>query len=157
MDKGFFSLLISSLVLLVTLGGVAWYKNQQTKPIEITAEALVDDSCKLNKTSCQSIIPTAGKVNFSILPKPIPLVSEISLNIETNIKNIKQVLIDFQGVDMKMGPNKVILKQQSQGEYAGKGMLPVCIRYSMNWKASVYIETDEGLFMAPYIFETHKQ
>ncbi|MFK5984071.1 MAG: hypothetical protein QM479_01415 [Pseudomonadota bacterium] len=156
MDKGFVSLIIASMLLLFTLGGVAWYKSQMNVTLEITAAADVDKNCDLNLQQCQSKIQNVGEVNFSILPTPIPLVSDLSLSVNTDIKNIKQVVVDFKGIDMEMGPNKVILKQQADGSYTGKGMLPVCIRYSMNWKASVYIESSEGLYMAPYLFETHK-
>jgi hypothetical protein len=156
MDRNFIVLLIASAVLLASLGGVAWYKNQLNTPLEITAQAEVDDSCDINLKACSLTISNAGQVSFSITPKPIPLVSDLSLLVKTSLKDIKQVMVDFKGIDMEMGPNQVILKKNADGDFYGKGMLPVCIRYSMNWKASVYIETKSGLYVAPYIFETHK-
>lgn len=156
MDRGFISLLIASLILLLGLGFVAYYKSQSNKELVISAQAQVEDSCNLNKQVCYSSIPNIGKISFSITPKPIPLVSELSLTVTSDIKNIKQVIVDFKGIDMQMGPNKVVLKEVTSTQFTGKGMLPVCIRYSMNWLASVYIETSDGLYMAPYVFETHK-
>ena len=57
---------------------------------------------------------------------------------------------------MNMGPNNVTLKPQQPGLYSGQGMLPVCIRNSMEWQADVYVQTDEGIFVAPFIFVTRK-
>ena len=156
MDKSFISLLIASLILLLSLGFVAYYKSNSATEFEITAQAEMDNSCDLNKQVCSSSISKVGKISLSINPQPIPLVSELSLKVFTDIKNIKQIFIDFKGIDMQMGPNKVVLKQTSNAEYIGTAMLPVCIRYSMNWQASVYIETFEGVYMAAYRFETHK-
>ncbi|MFK5893612.1 MAG: hypothetical protein QM504_10360 [Pseudomonadota bacterium] len=156
MDRSFIILLIASTVLLASLGGVAWYKNQMNVPVEITAQAEIDESCDINLQACSLSISNVGQVTFSITPTPIPLVSDLSLLVKTNLKGIKQVMVDFKGMDMEMGPNQIILKKNANGDFFGKGMLPVCIRYSMHWKASIYVETSDGLYVAPYVFETHK-
>ena len=156
MDKSFIALLISSVLLLTSLAGFAWYKKQQNIPMEITSQSELNTNCDLNYTQCHSVIKNKGDITFSITPRPIPLVSNLSLTIKTNIKNILQVMIDFKGIDMDMGPNKVVLQQNKNGEFYGSGMLPVCIRRSMNWQALVYVKTSDGLYMAPYIFETFK-
>lgn len=156
MDKSFIVLLIASTLLLASLAGFAWYKNQKHTAMEVTSQSEIDNTCDLNYTQCSSLIKNEGQITFSITPRPIPLVSNLSLSVKTNLKNIYRVMIDFKGIDMEMGPNQVILKQEDNGFFYGKGMLPVCIRRSMNWKALVYVETRNGLFMAPYIFETRK-
>jgi len=156
MDKSFIGLLIASTLLLVSLAGVAWYKNQQDIPLEITSQSEVDKTCNLNSQECSSAIENIGDITFSINPRPIPLVSNLDLTVRTDLKNIQQVKIDFKGIDMDMGPNLVTLKKNKNGDFFGIGMLPVCIRRSMNWQAFVYIKTNSGLYMAPYIFETHK-
>jgi len=156
MDKSFIALIIASTILLASLAGTAWYKNQQNHPLEITSQSKIDKSCDLNLLECRSIIEKVGQISLSITPRPIPLVSTLSLIVKSNIENIKQVMIDFKGVDMDMGPNQVILKRGEDGGFYGKGMLPVCIRSSMNWKAFVYVKTLTGLYMAPYLFETRK-
>jgi hypothetical protein len=156
MDRSFISLLVASIILLLSLGFIAYYKSESVTELEISAQAEVDKSCNLNKQACTLTIAKIGEVTFSILPQPIPLVSELTLSVKTDIKEIEQVLVDFSGLDMQMGPNKVLLKKINTHEYTGKGMLPVCIRYSMNWQAAIYIETSNGLYMAPFQFETHK-
>jgi hypothetical protein len=156
MDKSFIALIIASTVLLASLAGIAWYKNQQNIPLKITSQSQVDKSCDLNYNECSSLIENTGQITFSMMPRPIPLVSKLSLTVKTNLKNIKQIMIDFKGIDMEMGPNLVILKQNNDGDFVGEGMLPVCIRQSMNWKALVYVDTSSGLYLAPYVFETRK-
>ncbi len=156
MDRSFNVLLITSAVLLACLSGIAWYKNHMDTPVEITAQAEADKNCDVNFQACSLTINTVGQVTFSITPRPIPLASDLSLEVKTSLEKIKQVSIDFKGMNMDMGPNQVILKKKTQGDYYGKAMLPVCIRHSMSWKASVYIETSHGLYVAPYFFETHK-
>jgi hypothetical protein len=161
MDRSFILLLVASIILMLSLGFIAYYKSESITELEITAQAELDKSCNLNKQACTLTIPKVGKITFSILPQPIPLVTELSLSVKTDIKDIDQIVVDFAGIDMQMGPNKVLLNEintlKSTGrEYSGKGMLPVCIRYSMNWLASVYIETSDGLYMAPFQFETRK-
>ena len=41
-------------------------------------------------------------------------------------------------------------------KFMGSGMLPVCIRNSMEWQADVYLQTSEGIVLAPFIFVTRK-
>jgi hypothetical protein len=156
MDKSFIALLVTSVLLLVSLAGMAWFKNQKNPPIQITSQSEVDNNCNLNSNECRSTIENKGEIIFSITPRPIPLVSHLSLIVKSNLKNILQVTVDFKGIDIDMGPNQVTLKANQNRNFHGKGMLPVCIRRSMNWQALVYIKTSDGLYMAPYIFETHK-
>ena len=139
MDRSFILLLVASIILMLSLGFIAYYKSESITELEITAQAEIDKSCDLNKQACTLSIPKVGKITFSILPQPIPLVTELSLSVKTDIKGIEQVVVDFAGIDMQMGPNKVLLKKENSQEYMGKGMLPVCIRYSMHWMASIYI------------------
>jgi len=156
MDKNFIALLVTSVLLLASLAGFAWFKNQKNTSLEITSQSEVDKTCNLNINECRSAIENKGEIIFSITPRPIPLVSNLSLTVKSNLKSILQVMVDFKGMDMDMGPNRVVLKANNNGDFHGKGMLPVCIRRSMNWQAFVYIKTSDGLYMAPYIFETHK-
>jgi hypothetical protein len=66
-----------------------------------------------------------------------------------------RVEVDFAGVDMNMGFNRVALKPVGQGTFAGTGMLPVCVRARMTWEARVLLHTDAGLLAASFRFDTY--
>ena len=153
-------MLFASVFLMLMLLAAAYYKVQLSKSQDIIFQAEPDLNCDLQKSVCSVSIPGDGEISFSIEPRPIPLVTRINLNV--SIKSIKAeaVSVDFQGTSMNMGPNNVALKSKVLGEdhssFQGTGMLPVCIRNSMQWKAQVYVQTDEGIIVAPFIFVTHK-
>ena len=67
---------------------------------------------------------------------------------------MSRVLVDFTGVDMNMGFNRVELQPQGDSGFAGEGMLPVCVRMRMQWQARVLMETERGLVSADYRFWT---
>jgi hypothetical protein len=162
MEKKTLLMLFASVFLMLMLLAAAYYKVQlsKTKSQNIIFQAEPDLNCDLQKSVCRVSIPGDGEISFSIEPRPIPLVTRINLNV--GIKSIKAeaVSVDFQGTSMNMGPNNVALKSEFMGEghssFQGTGMLPVCIRNSMQWKAQVYVQTDEGIIVAPFIFVTHK-
>jgi len=157
MDKKTVLMLALSGVLMAVLAGVAYYKSQLAKQENVLARANPDKTCDLHKNACQLDLPDGRKVRLSIDPKPIPLVTkfDIQVNIEGE-PDIKSVLVDFKGTSMNMGPNTVKLTAKSNGQYNGNGMLPVCVRNSMEWQAEVWVRTDQGTLIAPFLFVTHK-
>ena len=76
---------------------------------------------------------------------------------DTKAIDVDAVAVDFKGTTMNMGPNNVTLKNIQKGSYSGNGMLPVCIRNSMEWQADVYLQGKEGIIVAPFIFVTRKK
>jgi len=67
-----------------------------------------------------------------------------------------RVDVDFAGVDMNMGFNRPQRTLTEGTHYRGEGMLPVCVRESMEWEAKVLALTDKGLVMAPFRFTSVK-
>lgn len=160
MEKKTLIMLSASVILILVLFAVAYYKVQLSKSQNVIVQTEPDRSCDLQKSVCSVNIPGGGEVSFSIEPRPIPLVSKINLNVDINTIKAKAVSVDFQGTTMNMGPNNAALKKKSMGEdhssFQGTGMLPVCIRNSMEWKAQVFVQTEEGIIIVPFIFVTHK-
>ncbi|MCP3849682.1 MAG: hypothetical protein GY694_05525 [Gammaproteobacteria bacterium] len=164
MEKRTPQMLILSSFLIVVILAVGYYKVEMEKKNNIIAHLEADKSCDLQKTACQLKIPDGGDVTLSIEPRPIPLVKKFSINVQTKNVVTEAVSVDFKGTTMNMGPNNVSLKkaslksttQEPQGyiQFSGQGMLPVCIRNSMEWQADVYIQTDKGVIVAPFIFVT---
>ncbi|MCW8928999.1 MAG: hypothetical protein OQL19_02025 [Gammaproteobacteria bacterium] len=148
-------LMVISSFLIAMLLFAGYYKIELAKKNNIIAQIEPDKSCDLQKTACTLKIPNGGDVTLSIEPRPIPVVKNFKINVNTNEVEAQAISIDFKGTTMNMGPNSVKLKAQSQsGHFLGKGMLPVCVRNSMEWQADVYIQTNEGILVAPFIFVT---
>lgn len=146
---------ILSVVLIVGLVSAGWYKNQQAKTHEVLLQLEADRSCDLQKSSC-TLKWSEGAVSLSITPRPIPLVKPINISVQLKTLKVKAVAVDFKGTSMNMGPNNVKLVNAHNNRWIGTGMLPVCIRNQMEWQADVYLQTDKGIIIAPFIFVTHK-
>lgn len=156
MDKRTLLMLSISGVLIVALLFSGYYKVEMAKKNNVIAQIEADKSCDLQKTACTLKLPGGGEVTLDIQPKPIPLVQNINITVNTDVIKAEAVSVDFKGTTMNMGPNNVRLKSSTPNVYSGKGMLPVCIRNSMEWQADVYLQTSEGIIIAPFIFVTRK-
>ncbi|NOQ77868.1 MAG: hypothetical protein GQ546_00550 [Gammaproteobacteria bacterium] len=156
MDKRTLLMLSISGVLIVALLFSGYYKVEMAKKNNVIAQIEPDKSCDLQKTACTLKLPGGGEVTLDIQPKPIPLVQNINITVNTDVIKAEAVSVDFKGTTMNMGPNNVRLKSSTPNVYSGKGMLPVCIRNSMEWQADVYLQTSEGIIIAPFIFVTRK-
>ena len=149
-------LAVSGLLIVIMLFA-AYYKTEQARKNTIISKVEPDKTCDLQKNACSLNLPGGAKVTLSIAPKPIPLVKKITITVNTSLIDAENVAVDFKGTTMNMGPNNVTLKSAQPGVYTGQGMLPVCIRNSMEWQADVYLQTSEGIVVAPFIFETRKR
>ncbi len=156
MNKRTVLMLVFSGILIAILILTSWYKTERARKNTIIAQVEADRSCDLQKGECSLKLPDGGLVSLSIEPRPIPLVQ--NFNIKVNIKGIEveAVAVDFKGTTMNMGPNNVTLKVLQNNIYTGNGMLPVCIRNSMEWQADVYLQGKDGIIIAPFVFETRK-
>lgn len=149
-------MLALSAVLIAILIGAAYYKTELARKSQVISMLEADKSCDLHKDACKLALPGGGEVVLAIEPRPIPLVKSIDIRVTTRSIAPEAVAVDFKGTTMNMGPNNVKLTTQENGIHTGKGMLPVCIRNRMEWQADVYLQTSEGIIVAPFIFETIK-
>ncbi len=133
-----------------------YYKIELARKNTILVQIEPDQSCDLQIMACTLKTPGGGEVTFNIQPKPIPLVQKFNIDVQINNMEVEAVSVDFKGTSMNMGPNNVKLKAENSVHYSGKGMLPVCIRNSMEWQADIYVQTREGIIIAPFIFVTSK-
>ena len=160
MEKKVLLMLSVSVILILLLLTAAYYKVQLSQKQNIIVQAEPQPDCDLQTSVCQVNIPGGGEVSLYIEPRPIPLVTQLDLNVKIKDLKAEAVSVDFQGTTMNMGPNSVVLNSKSVSDehssFQGKGMLPVCIRNSMEWKAQVFVQTQEGIVVAPFIFVTHK-
>ncbi|MCW9014539.1 MAG: hypothetical protein OQL06_12210 [Gammaproteobacteria bacterium] len=148
-------MIAASVILAITLAYSVFYKLELTKNETIIAQ-IEPDNCDLQKHACSLAIPGGGKITLSITPRPIPLLTKFDITVDIESIEANGITIDFQGTTMNMGLNRVDLKPHTNNRYKGNGVLPVCILNSMEWKALVYVKTDAGMYVAPFIFVTHK-
>jgi hypothetical protein len=120
------------------------------------ARAPLNPDCELRKGACTVVFGDGGEVTLSIEPRTIPLVEPLRLTVTLSGLEPKGVEVDFSGVDMNMGYNRVRLEAQGDGRYAGRGILPVCVRARMTWEAKVLLAVDGGYLIAPFRFDTYR-
>ncbi len=143
------------------LGGmllvVAVYKIWPMLNPDIAETAPLDASCDLRAGPCTVVFSGGGRVSFDIDPRDIPVVKPLVLNVKLEGLAASSVEVDFQGTDMNMGFNRAPLQPAGADRFSGGGMLPVCVRYAMEWEAKVLLQTDRGLLAAPFRFITVTQ
>ena len=142
--------------LLLALLAVAGFKLWPIINPQVVLSVPYDPSCDLQQGPCAAKLPNGQRVILSIEPRPIPLVEPIQFHVELDGIQAKKVMVDIQGMGMNMGINRPQLQQQSAERFSGEGMLPVCIRNSMEWEARVLLDTDNGTVAAPFRFVTEK-
>jgi hypothetical protein len=96
-------------------------------------------------------------VRLELDPKTLPLLEPLRIAVDVEGLRALGVEVDFAGVDMNMGYNRPSLTAEGGGRYVGKTVLPVCVRYRMDWEARVLVRTPEGLMAAPFRFATFKR
>lgn len=143
--------LVLAAVLAVMIGLAVWYGPKLTPQAEVRAPL---SPCDPSASPCSAEIPGGGRIDLEILPRPIPVMEKIDISVRVDGIEAERVEVDFAGTDMNMGFNRFVLIGGEEGSYKGNGVLPVCIRDSMTWEATVYAETERGLVAAPFRFQT---
>lgn len=147
-------LLAFALALVVlTVGGWRLQALLTAQAVEVAA---LDPGCSLRDRPCRLVLPRGGSVVLEVSPRAIPVVTPLDLEVRIEGRAVSAVEIDFAGVDMNMGYNRVTLEPAGNGRFEGQGMLPICVRERMTWEARVLLETPEGLVAAPFRFDTFR-
>lgn len=143
---------ISALILAIGAAVAARLWIAPTPENSVTVP--LDLSCNLQVGSCASNVPGGGRIEFSIEPRPIPLLRPLRLAVKVQGLDARKVEVDFTGIDMNMGYNRPQLKPAGKQQYAGETTLPVCITGGMAWQAAVVVTTPELKIIAPFHFNT---
>jgi hypothetical protein len=122
----------------------------------VVATAPLDPGCDLRQGPCTGTLPNGATVRFGLEPRTIPLLEPLAIDVRVGGMRALGVQVDFAGVDMNMGYNRPSLSPEGEGRYVGKAVLPVCVRYRMDWVARVLVRTAEGLMAVPFRFSTFK-
>ena len=141
---------LAMLALLLGIAIAGHYFSPLLLP-KADLKALPDAGCNLQRQSCTAVLPDGGRIELSITPRPIPILTPLRVEVFLTGVKANKVEIDFAGETMNMGYNRVELLAVN-GRHAGEASLPVCVSGGMNWLATVLIETDRQRIAVPYRF-----
>ncbi|GAB6043173.1 hypothetical protein [Endothiovibrio diazotrophicus] len=142
---------VAVAVLGVAAVAVAAHKAWPVLYPEVAASAALDPACDLSAGACVSPLPGGGELLLSLTPRPLAPMVPLQVAARIDGRAVDGVEVDFQGVKMNMGYNRIALAGEG-GSYHGRAMLPVCVRDTMAWQARVLVHTGEGLIEAPFRF-----
>jgi hypothetical protein len=145
-------LVVVILSTLLLLSGM--YKFVRWRESRVIANAGLDQSCDLRLGECVSEMPGGGQVSLSITPDNLPVLRPLQLKVSVGDIPVSDVQVDFVGINLQMGYIRSSLTAESDTDYIGDIVLPVCVRSKMDWEARVILRTDRGLLVAPYRFYT---
>jgi len=123
---------------------------------QIIERAAINPECGLSEFPCRVKLNSGGSVQLNISPRPVVVMKPLDVQVELSKVAAKRVVAQFGGVGMNMGINRYIFKQRQDGSYQATVTLPVCIRNRMEWEAEILLETEQGIIVAPFKFETFK-
>ena len=111
--------------------------------------------CHPAEQPCEAMLPGNGRVVVRATPNPIRPLQPFTLSVQLTGVQARQVDVDFDGVDMRMGIHRIRLtrSEQSATLFTGQGMLPICVSGRMLWSANVLIDTPSGPYIVPFHFE----
>lgn len=116
----------------------------------------LNTACDLHQGPCAASLPGGGRVEFSLEPRPIPVLKPLKLQVRATGFKAGSVEVDFAGADMKMAFNRPRLVPGKDGLFTGEATLPVCVRDQMAWQATILVESDGQRIAVPFRFETKR-
>jgi hypothetical protein len=145
-----------SLLMLFALLAIGIVGNQFSPLLLPKADltGVVEAGCDLQRQPCMAKVADGGRLEFSITPRPIPLLQALRVEVTVSGFKPKKVEVDFAGESMSMGYNRSELPATGDGRYAGQISLPVCSSGGMAWVATVLVETDRQRIAVPFRFDT---
>ena len=104
-------------ILLIALVVVVGYK---LSPLLLPRADVViqpDPACNLQRQTCAVTLPSGGRVELSMAPRPIPMVRPFEVQVTTSGFAPGRVEVDFAGIDMNMGLNRPGLAARGDGRF----------------------------------------
>lgn len=141
------------LVALIAIGAAGYWFSPLLLPASDVA-VTVDAGCDLHRQACGATLPGGGRIELSIMPRPIPMVQPLVVEVRVSGIEAGKADIDFAGVGMNMGYNRQPLAPAGDGRFTGSASLPVCITGSMAWQTTVLVEAGRQKISVPFRFES---
>jgi len=134
--------IIAVLVLFVT-----GFLLQKLPLLQNTNEAeIIPSDCDLRQGGCEILLGDYRGI-FSILPNDFQVLQPLQLALKPlngSVVNFEQVSVEFEGINMDMGYNRVFLEEQGSQTYQAKAMLPSCTADTMFWLIHLIIKDSSG-------------
>jgi len=107
-------------------------------------------NCNIQEGSC-TLDLSGHKVTLDILPKPVTAMKDLTFRVTlTGVQLSSLPYIDLGMPGMKMGPNRVVLKEVGEGIYEGVGVIVRCSSGLRTWRATI---TFSDLGEVKFIFD----
>ena len=139
-------------LLLIALVVVVGYKLSPLLLPKADVTVQPDPGCDLNRAACRVALPGGGQLELRMNPRPIPMVRPFQVEVKLEGINAARVEVDFAGIEMNMGLNRIELAAGAAGVHAGEATLPVCITGQMDWQATVLVESGNQRIAVPFRF-----
>ena len=145
---------LAGILVAVSLGGLA-FATAVGWGILFPAsvfEASMDSACDLTAGPCSAHFGDGSTITFSISP-PTPAANQpLRLTVEASGQAPENVNVTLQGKHMNMGLISAPLLDIGHGFFAGDTSLPMCVRDSMTWTATVISDSPRGRYRAGFEF-----
>lgn len=139
-------------ILAIALVVVVGYKLSPLLLPKADVTVQPDPACDLNRAACRVALPGGGQLELAMNPRPIPMVKPFQVEVKLEGVNASRIEVDFAGIDMNMGLNRIELVAGATGRHVGEAALPVCITGQMEWQATVLVETAGQRIAIPFRF-----
>ena len=139
-------------LLLIALVVVVGYKLSPLLLPKADVTVQPDPACDLNHAACRVALPERGQLELRMNPRPIPMVKPFQVEVKLEGISAARIEVDFAGIDMNMGLNRIELVAGAVGVHAGEATLPVCITGQMDWQATVLVEAGNQRIAVPFRF-----
>ncbi len=138
-----YSWIIAVLVLFVTSFLFQKLPLMQTAP---QAE-IIPSNCDLRRGGCEVNVGEY-QGTFTILPNDFQVMQPLQLELKSGKGSVgkpDQVSVEFEGINMDMGYNRVFLEEQGSQTFQAKAMLPSCTADTMFWLIHLIINDSSGV------------
>ncbi len=135
---------IAAWLVALLLVATAWMLAERYLDTDAPTDLAVvqPEECDLNTGACSTVLPLGGEVRLTITPRPIPMLRELTLELELDttarvaLEEPDALELDLAGVEMYMGFQRPRLEHTGGGLYRGTTTLPICTTESMTWAAT---------------------
>lgn len=141
--------LLAALVVTVLLKLMVFAPE---KPLTLPLDA----TCSLSSDTCSATLPDGGTLEFTLGPRPTPLLKPLAVAVRIKGSDARAVEVDFSGVNLPMAFNRADLIRDGDGAFVGQANLPLCSTSRMEWRATVRVESAGKKTYLPFRFETEK-
>jgi hypothetical protein len=141
-----------AIVLVLALIAIVGYKYSPLLLPKADLGLTPAAGCNLDQQACRAEVPGGGSIELALTPRPVPVVHPFRVQATLSGLSAERVDIDFAGITMDMGYNRLQLSETSAGSYTGQATLPVCVTGRMDWRATLLVESGGRRIAVPFVF-----